>query len=386
MLDAEAFARSEGLSTKWNPIVKQFKAEGKNFKCSFTPGINYFVSNEKTRELGVPARMEGGKLWVPADDMLTAFETALDRRYTADTVSLTVTGVNAPAAKKASAGQSSSAAARTNSSSAMKPASSAAEKSSSSKAKARVHANDRNEPVGTREVRTIVIDPGHGGKDPGAIGKISQEKDVALAVGKKLKKALTEEGFDVKLTRETDVFIELGERPNLANKWDGDLFISLHCNAVDGPRKDKTEGYRVYVLRDPESEEDKAIARRENKVITEYGENSKAEISPLEWFKIEARLEKYKQNSYVFTEKVLDRFEGGKVKKLASGAGGAGFMVLVNVFMPAVLVEMGFISNPDDEKYLNTEQGQKDIAERIAKAASDYRDSVDEYRRTLDRP
>src|SRR5574344_1468147 len=100
MLDAEAFAKSEGLSTEWNPIVKRFKAEGKNFKCSFTPGINYFVSNEKTRELGVPARMEGGKLWVPADDVFAAFETALDRRYTADTVALTVTGVSAPAAKK----------------------------------------------------------------------------------------------------------------------------------------------------------------------------------------------------------------------------------------------------------------------------------------------
>lgn len=246
----------------------------------------------------------------------------------------------------------------------------------------------KKETAGTREVKTIVIDPGHGGKDTGAQGKKSNEKDIVLSVAKILRKKLEKAGFNVKLTRDKDVFIELGQRANLANKWDGDLFISLHCNAIDATpkRKMQIQGYHFYVLRAPESEEDKAIARRENKVATLYGEkNAKEELTPLEWFKLEARLEKYKQNSYMFTEELLNSFDKGKIRKQANGVGGAGFMVLVGAMMPAVLVEMGFISNPDDEAYMITEKGQKDLAERISKAVANYKDAVHSYRETLGR-
>ena len=246
----------------------------------------------------------------------------------------------------------------------------------------------KQEIAGTREVRTIVIDPGHGGKDPGASGKRSQEKDIVLAVAKLLRKNLADEGFNVKLTRSKDVFIELGQRANLANQWDGDLFISLHCNAIDASeeRKRIIQGYQFYVLRAPESEEDKAIARRENAVATLYGEkNAKDELSPLEWFKLEARLEQYKQTSYLFTEKLLDSFEDGKIKRMGTGVGGAGFMVLVGAMMPAVLIELGFISNEEDENYMITAKGQQDLADRIAEAVSKYKDAVHSYRETLGR-
>jgi N-acetylmuramoyl-L-alanine amidase len=209
-----------------------------------------------------------------------------------------------------------------------------------------------------------------------------------LAVGKLLKKELEKEGFKVKMTRDKDVFIELGERANLANQWDGDLFISLHCNAIDASpeRKKQIKGYHVYVLRAPESEEDKAIARRENKVATLYGEkNAKEELSPLEWFKLEARLEKYKQNSYMFTEQMLKAFDDGKIKRQGGGVGGAGFMVLVGALMPAVLFEIGFISNPEEEAYMMTNKAQADIAERISKAVSAYKNAVHNYRETLGR-
>ena len=190
------------------------------------------------------------------------------------------------------------------------------------------------------------------------------------------------------MTRDKDVFIELGERANLANQWDGDLFISLHCNAIDASpeRKKQIKGYHVYVLRAPESEEDKAIARRENKVATLYGEkNAKEELSPLEWFKLEARLEKYKQNSYMFTEQMLKAFDDGKIKRQGGGVGGAGFMVLVGALMPAVLFEIGFISNPEEEAYMKTTKAQEDIAARVAKAVSTYKDAVHNYRETLGR-
>ncbi|MCF0216287.1 MAG: N-acetylmuramoyl-L-alanine amidase [Fibrobacteraceae bacterium] len=248
-------------------------------------------------------------------------------------------------------------------------------------------AKPKNETAGTREVKTIVIDPGHGGKDSGALGKKSQEKDIVLAVAKLLKKELEKEDFKVKLTRDKDVFIELGERANLANQWDGDLFLSLHCNAIDGAENQKRiKGYHFYVLRAPESEEDKAIARRENKVAALYGEkNAKEELSPIEWFKLEARLEKYKQNSYMLTENLLKSFDGGKIKKLSTGVGGAGFMVLVGAMMPAVLVELGYITHPEDEDYMITTKGQEDLAKRVAKAVEAYKEGVKAYRETLGR-
>lgn len=244
------------------------------------------------------------------------------------------------------------------------------------------------ETAGTREVKTIVIDPGHGGKDPGASGKKSQEKDIVLAVAKILKKKLEKKGFNVKLTRNKDTFIELGQRSTLANQWDGDLFLSLHCNAIDATeeRKKIVQGYHFYVLRAPESEEDKAIAKRENDVATLYGEkNAKSELSPLEWFKLEARLEKYKQNSYMLAEALLDNFEDGKIHKLNMGVGGAGFMVLVGAMMPAVLIELGFISNLDDEAYMMSSRGQQDLANRIADAIDSYKSKVHNYRETLGR-
>jgi len=349
MIDIKSFAESEGLKTNWQPIEKHFTAKNEKLECSFVLGFPYIFANGKATTLDQPTRLENGKIWTSAEATLNIFEVALAKKYAPDTLKKIIKDVTPK------------------------------------EAQINRPAPPKKEPAGTREVQTIIIDPGHGGKDPGASGRISQEKEIVLAVAKKLKKELSEEGFNVKLTRDKDVFIELSERPNLANQWDGDLFISLHCNAVDGvERQKRTEGYRFYVLRDPENEEDKAIARRENKVITLYGDkDSKDEISPLEWFKIEARLEKYKQNSYKFTEQLLIHFDNGKIKKLGSGAGGAGFMVLVGAFMPAVLVELGFISNPEDEKYMNTEKGQEDLAARISQSVQDYKKAVEEYRKTL---
>ena len=166
------------------------------------------------------------------------------------------------------------------------------------------------------------------------------------------------------------------------------LFISLHCNAIDGnkERKKKTKGFRIYVLRDPESEEDRAIARRENKVAKTYGDkNTKDELSPLDWLKIQARLEQYKHASYIFTEKAIHTYESGKISKMGSGAGGAGFMVLVGAFMPATLVELGFISNPEEEKYMYSEKGQQEMAKRLAQGVEAYKKAIDEYLKTLSR-
>ena len=378
-LDAEILSKDAGASFHWFPIQKTFILVTAKDTAKFAVGIPFVSHNSNVMELAASPKLENGHLWISRDDAYKLFPNAKPSSSSAAPVSSSVT-------------QSSSSATLMSSSSAAPAPSAAAPAAVAAPAStipaATPVAPPKNETAGTREVKTIVIDPGHGGKDTGAQGKKSNEKDIVLAIGKLLKKELEKEGFNVKMTRDKDEFIELGQRANLANQWDGDLFISLHCNAIDATaeRKKQVKGYHVYVLRAPESEEDKAIARRENKVATLYGEkNAKEELSPIEWFKLEARLEKYKQNSYMFTEEMLKAMEGGKIRRQAGGVGGAGFMVLVGALMPAVLFEIGFISNPEDEAYMMTDKGQKDIAERIARAVSTYKTAVHSYRETLGR-
>jgi len=376
-VDAEALSKKIGASFHWFPVQKSFILVTPKDTVKFAVGIPFASVNGQSIDLAASPALEGGHLWIAEVDADKFFNKKPEAASSATATSSAAVAATSSAVKTAAA--SSSSAAKT-----------AAVSSSSAKAvvAAKTPAAPKNETAGTREVKTIVIDPGHGGKDSGALGAKAQEKDIVLTVGKLLKKELEKEGFNVKMTRDKDVFIELGQRANLANQWDGDLFISLHCNAVDATpeRKKQIKGYHVYVLRAPESEEDKAIARRENKVATLYGEkNAKEELSPIEWFKLEARLEKYKQNSYMFTEEMLKANEGYKIRKQAGGVGGAGFMVLVGALMPAVLYEIGFISNLEDEAYMMSDAGQKDIAERISKAVANYKAAVHNYRETLGR-
>ncbi len=360
-VDAESVSKKIGASFHWFPVQKSFILVTEKDTAKFAVGIPYASVNGSTIDLTASPVLDDGHLWIAEEDVNKLFPPKSEAK--------------APEAKATAAKA--------------EPAKAADKKEAAKDAAKTVTATKpKNETAGTREVKTIVIDPGHGGKDSGALGKNAQEKDIVLAVSKLLKKDLEKAGFNVKMTRDKDVFIELGQRANLANQWDGDLFISLHCNAIDASaeRKKQIKGFHVYVLRAPESEEDKAIARRENKVATLYGEkNAKEELSPIEWFKLEARLEKYKQNSYMFTEEMLKAMDGGKIKRQAGGVGGAGFMVLVGALMPAVLFEIGFISNLEDEAYMMSKAGQEDIAARIAKAVSTYKEAVHSYRETLGR-
>ena len=361
----ESIAREVKGSFHWYPVQKTFSIVSARDTLKFAVGIPYMARNGRTSQLAQAPQLHNGHIWIAEDDA----KKITTKPVASEPVPVKTAEPTKPAAPIA---------AKVDPQADTKPATPVIVKPKPPKA----------EIAGSREVRTIVIDPGHGGKDPGASGKRAQEKDIVLAVAKLLRKNLADEGFNVKLTRSKDVFIELGQRANLANQWDGDLFISLHCNAIDATeeRKRIIQGYQFYVLRAPESEEDKAIARRENAVATLYGEkNAKDELSPLEWFKLEARLEQYKQTSYLFTEKLLDSFEGGKIKKMNTGVGGAGFMVLVGAMMPAVLIELGFISNEEDEAYMMSKVGQQDLADRIAEAVSKYKDAVHSYRETLGR-
>lgn len=217
---------------------------------------------------------------------------------------------------------------------------------------------------------TIIVDAGHGGKDPGAVVKGIREKDVNLAVSKLLREELQERGYKVLLTRETDVYKTLQERPRFASDNKGDLFISLHCNSIAGSasRLASVTGYVGYILREAESEEDKAIARRENQAIEESGKGKKNEISPLDWILLEHQLNLYSKQSESLTESIVRNFAGFDIPKYSTGARQAGFFVLVGAYMPAVLFEMGFLTNDRDRRVLASSSGQREIARRLAVA------------------
>lgn len=225
------------------------------------------------------------------------------------------------------------------------------------------------------KIQRVIIDPGHGGKDIGAPGLKTNEKTITLKVGLQLKKALKKAGYKALTTRDDDTFLTLAQRPSLAKKWKGDLFISLHCNSIAGNKKKKAQvkGYKIYILRETSDKKDKELAKRENKFLKDNSTSTQT-ISIVEWIKLEHQLNLYTKKSEDFASHIVRSFEKNKknIRKHGSGAGQAGFYVLVGTFMPAVLVEMGFISNPQDEKYMNSTIGQKTIAKHITEAVISY--------------
>lgn len=246
--------------------------------------------------------------------------------------------------------------------------------------------SNHSDVAGDDGVFTVVIDAGHGGKDPGAVGqkvggKPILEKDATLAIALKLRDELkSKPGIRVVMTRETDVFLSLGERTRLANAGKGDLFVSLHCNSLplDSKRRDEVEGFMVYLLREAKSEADRTIERRENEAIRfETGERQrKQSLTPVEWMMLEHQLNLYTKESERLAGLMVRNLEKqGPVKKERTGAGQAGFFVLAGALMPSVLVEMGFVSHSHDAQQLGTDAGRKAIARQLAR-------SIDEFRRT----
>jgi len=234
-------------------------------------------------------------------------------------------------------------------------------------------------------VFTVVIDAGHGGKDPGAIGKRDDqdvmEKTATLQVARRLHDELSKQkGVKVVMTRDKDVFLELAERTKVANDAKGDLFVSLHCNSLpmNSKRRDEVDGFMVYLLREAKDENDRAIERRENAVIKyETGERAKKQsLDPVEWMMLEHQLNLYTKESERFAGLVVRNLsKEGSVEKERTGAGQAGFFVLVGALMPSVLIEMGYVSNPRDAVTLTDPDKQERIAAQIAKAIEEFRKS-----------
>jgi N-acetylmuramoyl-L-alanine amidase len=238
----------------------------------------------------------------------------------------------------------------------------------------------------TKGAFTVVLDAGHGGKDPGAVGKkvgdkALQEKDATLAIAKMVRDELRgRKGVRIVLTRDQDEFLSLGERTRIANKEKGDLFVSIHCNSLPmaSKRRDEVQGFMVYLLREAKSEADRAIERRENEAIRfETGERQRKDaLSPLEWVMLEHQLNLYTKESERFAEILVKNMESkGPVKKERTGAGQAGFFVLVGALMPSVLIETGYVSNENDAENLGSTSGRKAIARQIARSIEEFQRS-----------
>ncbi len=221
----------------------------------------------------------------------------------------------------------------------------------------------------------VIIDAGHGGKDPGAIGvNGKKEKDINLGIALKLGKLIDKklQGVKVIYTRKTDKFIELYKRGKIANENEGKLFISIHANSMGRSRKN-VRGFDVYLLRPGKTKRAIEIAEVENSVI-KYENNPKQyrELTDENFILVSMAHSQYMRYSEKFSELLLHDWEQS-VNIPARGIKQAGFFVLVGASMPSVLIETGFITNPADEKYLAGKKGQQKIAETILKAIQQYR-------------
>lgn len=222
----------------------------------------------------------------------------------------------------------------------------------------------------------VVIDPGHGGKDPGAIGvKGTDEKNVTLAIAKALKKVLNEKLPKVKIvmTRDDDEFVELDKRGEDANDAGGKLFISIHCNSM--PHKPNSmNGLEVYFLRPGRTDEAIRIAAQENAAVKYENDYEKKYQS---YDEDNIILTTMVHGAYVKYSEQLAQLIADNVSSMASvaddGVSQAGFYVLVGASMPAVLIETGYLSNRREEKYLKSKSGQNAIARGIANAVVKFK-------------
>jgi len=231
------------------------------------------------------------------------------------------------------------------------------------------------------QFKTIVIDAGHGGKDPGAHGAYSLEKNVTLAIAKKVEVLLNQEMDDVNviMTRSTDKFIPLNQRSEIANENKANLFISIHCNSSPEGTTSAHKGVLLLVYGFHRQQE-QMEALRENasiyiekdykKTYAEYDQNN-----PAAFIILNTVMHKYREQSILFGKLLNHEFVEADGRK-SNGVKEQGVLVLAHSAMPAVLVETGYINNPDEEQYLNSETGQNEIANSIVEAVKTYRQQI----------
>lgn len=223
----------------------------------------------------------------------------------------------------------------------------------------------------------VVIDPGHGGHDPGAIGKRGKEKNINLNVALKVGQLIQNNCKDVKVlyTRKTDVFIPLDRRAQIANDAKADLFISIHTNSI--ARGKTVRGAETYTLGLHRTEENLEVAKKENSVILieDNYEQRYAGFNPNSsesYIIFEFLQDKNMEKSVKLATHIQKQFKN-TARRIDKGVHQAGFLVLRATSMPSVLVELGYISTPDEEQYLLSEAGTTTLAKSIYQAFWNYK-------------
>lgn len=232
------------------------------------------------------------------------------------------------------------------------------------------------------KITTVVIDPGHGGKDTGALGAISKEKDlnltVALLAGDYIKKNLPD--VNVIYTRERDVFVGLNERAMIANRNNADVFISIHCNSTDS-KSASAMGAETFVLGEHKNAANLQVAKNENSAIL-YEEDASEQYgdfdlnSPEAYIALSLFQHEYLNQSLQLAANVQEQFSK-RVGRKDRGVQQAGFLVLWKTAMPSILIELGFISNAAEERFLASESGQIYMASAIYRAFRDFKMSFE---------
>ncbi|TAF33164.1 MAG: N-acetylmuramoyl-L-alanine amidase [Cytophagales bacterium] len=232
-----------------------------------------------------------------------------------------------------------------------------------------------------KKLMTVVLDAGHGGKDPGTLGRVHKhEKFIALSIVLALGKLINKEFPNVKViyTRKTDVFIPLDERAAIANRNKADLFISVHCNAS---KNKSTYGTETYVMGTHKTEDNLEVAMRENASILQEEDYKKRyqnfdPNSMLSYIRMSNYQSANQAQSLRFAQKIESEVKN-YAKRTSRGVKQSGFLVLWKTSMPSVLIETGFLTNSAEEKYLNTIEGQNMMANCFFRAFKSYKKEVD---------
>ena len=235
------------------------------------------------------------------------------------------------------------------------------------------------------ERRLVIIDPGHGGQDPGTIGSGGRrEKDIALSVSRELVRELgRDEDIEVHMTRDRDVFVPLWERGEQAMVWKGDrpaIFLSIHVNAA--PNSPSVRGFETYFLSEARNEHEKRVAANENAPLRLYSGEDDDENPDLDFILRELRNLDHQHWSASLAETIqgqLRTVHSGPDRGVKQGP----FAVITNVLMPAVLVEIGFVSNREEEREMSRSEFQKGLGRALADAVRSFYDRYPPGRETV---
>jgi N-acetylmuramoyl-L-alanine amidase len=356
-----------GFTWKWDFSAQKLTCARKGLRISFVQDMPFCLVNDSLRQMPAGPVRRGGLLYTPASMTADIFS-----RATGDSVAWrdqdSVMVVTPRPAAKAGAAKAPADTERV---------------AKAGDTTARAHDTVARVKQPQQEiVKTIVIDPGHGGMDPGAIGQSGiEEKKVVLDIGLALRDLFKKKTrLTVFLTRDSDRFIPLVDRTRFANEKKADIFVSIHANSIEGnkKKKDGTRGYKVYFLSQAKNEEDKLVAMRENAVIELEDKTHK--YDNLQDILIDMAGNEFLRESQDFSIMVTEKFTSclKSIPRLSLGIGQANFWVLNGTYMPSVLVEVGFISNSQEEKDLNEPSTQKSIASGIFDAVMSFKKKYEE--------